>query len=105
MSQSGETVDVLEAMQVAKAAGALQITICNVEGAQTARVADGAVYTRAGLERGVASTKCFTAAAAALYALALKLGEAAWRAVRGRCRGESSRPVALTGRRRPHRGR
>jgi glucosamine--fructose-6-phosphate aminotransferase (isomerizing) len=75
VSQSGETVDVLEAMQVAKAAGALQITICNTEGAQTTRVADGTVYTRAGLERGVASTKCFTAAAVALYALALKLGE------------------------------
>jgi glucosamine--fructose-6-phosphate aminotransferase (isomerizing) len=76
VSQSGETVDVLEAMQIAKAAGALQITICNTEGAQTARVADGAVYTRAGLERCVASTKCFTAACVAMYALALKLGEA-----------------------------
>lgn len=75
VSQSGETVDVLEAMQVAKAAGAVQVTICNTEGAQTTRVADGTVYTRAGLERCVASTKCFTAAAAALYALALKVGE------------------------------
>ena len=75
VSQSGETVDVLEAMAVAKGLGALQITICNTEGAQTTRVADGAVYTRAGLERGVASTKCFTAAVAALYALALRLGE------------------------------
>jgi glucosamine--fructose-6-phosphate aminotransferase (isomerizing) len=76
VSQSGETVDVLEAMAVAKAAGALQVTICNTEGAQTTRVADGTVYTRAGLERGVASTKCFTAAAVALYALALRLGVA-----------------------------
>ena len=76
VSQSGETVDVLEAMAVAKAKGALQVTICNTEGAQTTRVADGTVYTRAGLERGVASTKCFTAAAVALYALALRLGEA-----------------------------
>ena len=76
VSQSGETVDVLEAMQVAKVAGALQVTICNTEGAQTARVADGAIYTRAGLERCVASTKCFTAACVAIYALALKLGEA-----------------------------
>ncbi|MGE5595603.1 MAG: glutamine--fructose-6-phosphate transaminase (isomerizing) [Hyphomicrobiales bacterium] len=74
VSQSGETVDVLEAMAVAKRAGALQVTICNTEGAQTTRVADGTVYTRAGLERGVASTKCFTTAVAALYALALKLG-------------------------------
>jgi glucosamine--fructose-6-phosphate aminotransferase (isomerizing) len=75
VSQSGETVDVLEAMAVAKAKGALQVTICNTEGAQTTRVADGAVYTRAGLERGVASTKCFTAAVVALYALALKVGQ------------------------------
>jgi glucosamine--fructose-6-phosphate aminotransferase (isomerizing) len=76
VSQSGETVDVLEAMAVAKAKGAIQVTICNTEGAQTTRVADGTVYTRAGLERGVASTKCFTAATVALYALALRLGVA-----------------------------
>ena len=75
VSQSGETVDVLEAMAVAKKLGALQVTICNTEGAQTTRVAEGTVYTRAGLERGVASTKCFTAAVTALYALALRLGE------------------------------
>lgn len=75
VSQSGETVDVLEAMHIAHLGGALQVTICNTEGAQTTRVADGTVYTRAGLERGVASTKCFTAAAVALYALALRLGE------------------------------
>ncbi|NJD65586.1 MAG: glutamine--fructose-6-phosphate transaminase (isomerizing) [Chloroflexi bacterium] len=74
VSQSGETVDVLEAMAVAKAKGALQVTICNTEGAQTTRVADGTVYTRAGLERGVASTKCFTASVVALYVLALRLG-------------------------------
>ena len=76
VSQSGETVDVLEAMAVARAKGAMQVTICNTEGAQTVRVADGAVYTRAGLERGVASTKCFTTAVVALFGLALKLGEA-----------------------------
>ncbi len=74
VSQSGETVDVLEAMAVARAKGALQVTICNTEGAQTTRVAEGTVYTRAGLERGVASTKCFTASVVALYGLALKLG-------------------------------
>jgi glucosamine--fructose-6-phosphate aminotransferase (isomerizing) len=76
VSQSGETVDVLEAMAVAKAKGALQVTICNTEGAQTTRVADGTVYTRAGLERGVASTKCFTASVVALYVLALGVGMA-----------------------------
>ncbi len=76
VSQSGETVDVLEAMALARSGGALQVTICNTEGAQTTRVADGTVYTRAGLERGVASTKCFTAAVVAMYMLALRLGEA-----------------------------
>ncbi|HET7738842.1 MAG TPA: glutamine--fructose-6-phosphate transaminase (isomerizing), partial [Tepidiformaceae bacterium] len=76
VSQSGETVDVLEAMAVARSRGALQVTICNTEGAQTTRVADGAVYTRAGLERGVASTKCYTTAMVALFALALGIGVA-----------------------------
>jgi glucosamine--fructose-6-phosphate aminotransferase (isomerizing) len=74
VSQSGETVDVLEAMAVAKRLGALQVTICNTEGAQTTRVADGTVYIRCGPERGVASTKAFTASVAALYILALRLG-------------------------------
>ncbi|MCX7616904.1 glutamine--fructose-6-phosphate transaminase (isomerizing) [Tepidiforma sp.] len=83
VSQSGETVDVLEAMAVARQAGALQITICNTEGAQTTRVADGTVYTRAGLERGVASTKCFTAAVVALYLLALRIAQAKGRLSQG----------------------
>lgn len=74
VTQSGETVDVLEAMAVASRAGALQVTVCNTEGAQATRVADGTVYTRAGIERCVASTKCFTTALAALYGLALWLG-------------------------------
>lgn len=73
VSQSGETVDLLEAMGVARDHGALQVTICNTVGAQTTRVADGTVYTRAGLERGVASTKTFVTSIAALYVLALKL--------------------------------
>ncbi|GIW12763.1 MAG: glutamine--fructose-6-phosphate aminotransferase [isomerizing] [Tepidiforma sp.] len=76
VSQSGETVDVLEAMAVARAAGAVQVTVCNTEGAQTTRVADGTVYTRAGLERGVASTKCFSSAVVALYLFALRLAQA-----------------------------
>ena len=79
VSQSGETVDVLEAMSVARARGAPQITICNTPGSQTTRVADGAVHTYAGLERGVASTKTFTTSIAALFALALETAR-----VRGR---------------------
>ena len=76
VSQSGETVDVLEAMAVAKRKGARQITICNTPGAQTSRVADGTLYTRAGPERGVASTKCFTAQVVSLYALAMGMARA-----------------------------
>ncbi len=79
VSQSGETVDVLEAMNVARARGAPQITICNTPGGQTTRVAEGSVYTHAGLERGVASSKTFTTSIAALFALALETGR-----VRGR---------------------
>ena len=79
VSQSGETVDVLEAMSVARARGAPQITICNTPGSQTTRVAEGTVYTHAGLERGVASTKTFTTSIAALFALALETAR-----VRGR---------------------
>ena len=79
VSQSGETVDVLEAMSVAGARGAPQITICNTPGSQTTRVADGTVHTYAGLERGVASSKTFTTSIAALLVLALETAR-----VRGR---------------------
>ncbi len=75
VSQSGETVDTLAAMEQAGANGCPQITICNVVGGQTARVADGVVYTRCGLEIGVASTKTFAAAITALYLLACYLGQ------------------------------
>ncbi|MGQ9572154.1 MAG: glutamine--fructose-6-phosphate transaminase (isomerizing) [Dehalococcoidia bacterium] len=73
VGQSGETVDTLAAMDEARRQGALQITVCNVVGSQATRVADGVVYTRCGLEVGVASTKTFTAAIAALYLLACYL--------------------------------
>ena len=75
VSQSGETVDTLAAMEEAKSKGCPQITICNVIGSQAARVADGVVYTRCGLEIGVASTKTYSAAIAALYLLACYLGQ------------------------------
>ncbi|WP_322818348.1 glutamine--fructose-6-phosphate transaminase (isomerizing) [Tepidiforma sp.] len=97
VSQSGETVDVLEAMAVARAAGALQITVCNTEGAQTTRVAEGTVYTRAGLERGVASTKCFTAAVVALYLLALRLAMAKGRVTEAELAGHLSDLAHLPG--------
>jgi len=75
VGQSGETVDTLAAMDEARRHGALQITICNVVGSQATRIADGLVYTRCGLEVGVASTKTFTAAIAALYLLACYLAQ------------------------------
>jgi glucosamine--fructose-6-phosphate aminotransferase (isomerizing) len=76
VSQSGETVDTLAAMDEAKRKGAPQVTICNVVGSQATRVADGTVYTRCGLEIGVCSTKTFTAGVTALYLLACYLGQA-----------------------------
>ena len=75
VSQSGETVDTLAAMEEAKIKGCPQVAVCNVIGSQAARLADGVVYTRCGLEIGVASTKTYTAAITALYLLACHLGQ------------------------------
>ncbi len=61
ITQSGETADTLAAMREAKKRGATVITICNVVGSTASREADGVVYTHAGPEIGVASTKAFTA--------------------------------------------
>ncbi len=68
-------MDTLAAMDEARRQGALQITICNVVGSQATRIADGVIYTRCGLEVGVASTKTFTSAIAALYLLACYLAQ------------------------------
>ena len=76
VAQSGETVDTLAAMDEAKRAGCLQITLCNTPGAQTTRVADGTLYLRAGAEIAVASTKTMTSSMLLLHALALYLGHA-----------------------------
>ncbi len=76
ISQSGETADTLAAMREAKARGCGTLAICNVVGSAIAREADGAIYTHAGPEIGVASTKCFTTQLAALYLLGVKLGRA-----------------------------
>ncbi len=76
VSQSGETVDTLAAMEVARTRGVKQITICNSVGSQSTRVADGVIYTHAGPEIGVASTKAFTSQLVAFYLLALYLGRA-----------------------------
>ncbi len=74
ISQSGESVDTLAAMEEATRHHCPQITVCNVEGAQTTRVADGTVLTRCGPEVAVASTKTYVASIAVLYMLAAWLG-------------------------------
>ncbi|MEZ5331015.1 MAG: glutamine--fructose-6-phosphate transaminase (isomerizing) [Thermoanaerobaculia bacterium] len=73
ISQSGETADTLSAMEAAAERGARLVTICNVPGSQATRISDGVLYTHAGPEIGVASTKAFTTQLTALYLLALYL--------------------------------
>jgi glucosamine--fructose-6-phosphate aminotransferase (isomerizing) len=74
ISQSGETADTLGAVKTARAKGAPVVAICNVVGSALSREAHGVIYTHAGPEIGVASTKTFTATLTALYLLALHLG-------------------------------
>jgi len=71
ITQSGETADTLGAVWEAKAQGAKVIAICNVKGSTIAREADGVVYTNAGPEIGVASTKAFTTQLTVIYLLAI----------------------------------
>ena len=79
ISQSGETADTLAALNEARAKGAYLLSICNVVGSMAARQSNSVLYTHAGPEIGVASTKAFTTQLVALYLLALYLGQ-----VRGR---------------------
>jgi glucosamine--fructose-6-phosphate aminotransferase (isomerizing) len=71
VTQSGETADTIAAMQEAKQKGARLIAICNVLGAAATRMSDGTIYTNAGPEIGVASTKAFTTQLTAFYLLSL----------------------------------
>jgi len=73
ISQSGETADTLAAIRLAKEAGAMVLGICNVVGSSIPRETDAGVYTHAGPEIGVASTKAFTAQVTVLTMMALKL--------------------------------
>ena len=75
ISQSGETADTLAAMRIARERGAAVLAITNVMGSQATRDADGVLFTRAGLEIGVAATKTFVSQVAACYLLALRLAE------------------------------
>jgi len=71
ISQSGETADTLAAMRLARAAGAHVVAVTNIVGSQATREADGVLFTRAGLEVGVAATKTFLAQALAMLLLSL----------------------------------
>jgi glutamine---fructose-6-phosphate transaminase (isomerizing) len=75
ISQSGETADTLAAMRLARERGATVLAITNVQGSQATRDSDGVLFTRAGLEIGVAATKTFVAQVAAMYLFALKLAQ------------------------------
>jgi glutamine---fructose-6-phosphate transaminase (isomerizing) len=85
ITQSGETADTLAAQREMITLGSKTVAICNVVDAMVAREAHGAIYTHAGPEIGVASTKAFTAQLTALFILALKLGQ-----LRGRLDSERS---------------
>jgi glucosamine--fructose-6-phosphate aminotransferase (isomerizing) len=74
ISQSGETADTLAALREAKGKGGRTVAVCNVVESSIARESDGVIYTHAGPEIGVASTKAFTTQLVALYLLALRLG-------------------------------
>jgi glucosamine--fructose-6-phosphate aminotransferase (isomerizing) len=76
ISQSGETADTLAALREANGKGGRTVAICNVLESSIARESHGVVYTHAGPEIGVASTKAFTTQLVALYLLALRLGRA-----------------------------
>jgi glucosamine--fructose-6-phosphate aminotransferase (isomerizing) len=75
ISQSGETADTLAAMRLARERGAKVLALTNVQGSQATRDSDGVLFTRAGLEIGVAATKTFVAQVAAMYLFALKLAQ------------------------------
>jgi glucosamine--fructose-6-phosphate aminotransferase (isomerizing) len=75
ISQSGETADTLAGLRLAKKLGARVIAVCNVVGSTITRESDGTIYTHAGPEIGVASTKAFTSQLAALFLLTLFLGQ------------------------------
>ena len=75
ISQSGETADTVAAMQMVKDKGGRLLNVCNAEGSQTSRIADGSLYMRAGIEIGVASTKTFAASLTILNLLSIFLGQ------------------------------
>ena len=97
ISQSGETADTLAAMRTARGRGARVLALTNVMGAQATREADGVLYTRAGLEIGVAATKTFVSQITAMYLIALRLAE-----VRGTMDRTTLKPPISDLKRLPH---
>ncbi len=97
ISQSGETLDTLVAMRTARERGAAVLALTNVMGAQATREADGVLYTRAGLEIGVAATKTFVSQITAMYLIALRLAE-----VRGTMGRKQLKPPISDLKRLPH---
>ncbi|MEK6630598.1 MAG: glutamine--fructose-6-phosphate transaminase (isomerizing) [Acidobacteriota bacterium] len=87
ITQSGETADTLAALREAKNKGARSLAICNVVGSMATRESDGTIYTHAGPEIGVASTKAFTSQLVALHLFALYLAQA-----RGTMTPDAARP-------------
>ena len=75
ISQSGETADTLEALKMAKRAGLKSLSICNVDNSSIVRESDSAILTRAGIEKGVASTKAFATQTMVLWMLALYIAQ------------------------------
>ena len=75
ISQSGETADTLETLKMAKAAGLKTLVICNVDNSSMVRIADASILTRAGIEKGVASTKAFATQVVVFWMLSLYLAK------------------------------
>jgi len=97
ITQSGETADTLAAMRLARQRGATVLAVTNVRGSQATRDADGVLYTRAGLEIGVAATKTFTCQVAVMLLLGLRLAQ-----LRGTLHGEQLTELVEGVRRLPH---
>ena len=89
ITQSGETADTLAAMRLARERGAKVMALTNIMGSQATRDADAVLFTRAGLEIGVAATKTFTSQVAAMYLLGL------WLAAGARARSPAERIAEL----------
>ncbi len=105
ITQSGETADTTAAQREAKAKGSRTIAISNVEGSTIAREADGVLYTLAGPEISIASTKAFTAQMAVLFLFALYLAQVRGTLTKDQIRKSHSGTAGLAGQSRKHSAR